>query len=95
MDKKTLLLKILYYLFFYIVIISWSLFFIIGLDCLIFHYSDLIPTIFGIIAWIASLFLIILMCIAEKKNIIVKKEKKKIVQPDVYESPYKTYEHFF
>ena len=95
MDKKTLLLKILYYLFFYIVIISWSLFFIIGLDCLIFHYSDLIPTIFGIVAWIASLFLIILMCIAEKKNIIVKKEKKKIVQPDVYESPYKTYEHFF
>ena len=95
MDKKTLLLKILYYLLFYIVIISWSLFFIIGLGCLIFHYSDLIPTIFGIVAWIASLFLIILMCIAEKKNIIVKKEKKKIVQPDVYVSPYKTYEHFF
>lgn len=99
MSKMKKLIRFLYYLFFYLTVIGWISFILIYIICLLFHFSNLIPVIIGIIAFISGVLYLISSTIIEKKKITVKKTKleKKLtktdvkIEPDIFKSPYKTY----
>ncbi len=86
-------------LFFYLTFIGWISFILLYIGCLLFHFSDLIPVIIGIIAFFSGVLFLIISTIIEKRKITIKKTKleKKLtksdvkIDPDIFQSSYKTY----
>lgn len=86
-------------LFFYLNFIGWISFILLYIGCLLFHFSDLIPVIIGIIAFFSGVLFLIISTIIEKRKITIKKTKleKKLtksdvkIDPDIFQSSYKTY----
>ena len=71
------LIRFLHYLFFYLTIIGWLSFILIYIIYLLFHFSDLIPTIIGIIAFFSGVLFLISLMIIQKRKITIKKQNLK------------------
>lgn len=97
--KLDKIIKMLYYLFIYLSIVGWISFIIIYFVCLIFNFSLLIPTIVGIIAFVCSILFLLDSVIIEKRHIVIEEtrlekkitKKDKKIEPDVFQSLFKTY----